>query len=265
MNREAKQQGFTIIELTLAMTFVSVLMVAIAMTITQLANIYNKGTTLRAVDQAGRAISRDIQTTLAEAQPLDIDSDGDEGANLRSQVQVGGDVTKPDGGRLCTGSYSYIWNTGRLLASETDNDQASGEEVNKYETSTERIRLVKVRDTGAIYCSDTSLDIKKEDATELLSSGDRRLAIQSLSITAAAVDAVTQQALYRIQLEIGTNDENSLCQPVGGDTSCLADQQTEINTIDTRCKPPSDDDSRRDFCAVNKFEFTVRAGNRGNS
>ena len=244
MNRaDSKQQGFTIIELTLAMTFVSILMVTIALTITQLANMYNKGTTLRSVDQAGRAISRDIQTTLAEAQPLDVDSDINGGANFRTQVQVGGEAGSPDGGRLCTGSYSYIWNTGRGLASP----------VNTYEASDEKIRLVKVRDTGALYCGDTALKIKKDDAVELLSSGDRELALQSFRITAAAVDAVTQQALYRIVLEIGTNDSDSL------------DQSVTINTIDTTCKPPSDDASQQDFCAVNQFDFTVRAGNRGNN
>ena len=238
-----KQRGFTVIELMLAMTFVSVLMVTIAMTIVQLANIYNKGTTLRAVDQAGRTISRDMQSTLAAAQPLDISSDGTSSANYRRQVQVGGDSNNPDGGRICTGSYSYIWNTGHGLENP----------VNKYNGNDQLIRLVKIRDTGALYCSDEALGINKEDATELLSSGDRELAVQSLRITPEAIDPVTQQALYRIVLEIGTNDTGSL------------DQDSTITTIDTRCKPPSDAASQRDFCAVNQFEFTVRAGNRGNS
>jgi type II secretory pathway pseudopilin PulG len=244
MNRvDNRQQGFTVIELTLAMTFVTVLMVTIALTITQLANIYNKGTTLRAVDQAGRAISRDLQSTLAESQPLDVSSDVLGGANFRQQAEVGGDASSPDGGRLCSGSFSYIWNTGKGLQNP----------VNSYEKSDEKIRLVKVRDTGALYCGDTSLKIKKEDAIELLSSGDRELAIQSLQIRTAASDPVTQQALYRITLEIGTNDKDSL------------NQSTSINSIDTTCKPPNDDASVQDFCAVNQFEFTVRAGNRGNN
>ena len=52
-------------------------------------------------------------------------------------------------------------------------------------------------------------------------------------------------------MEIGTNDQDSI------------QQDTYQNTIDTRCKPPSDEDALQDFCAVNKFDFTVQAGNKG--
>lgn len=234
-------QGFTIIELMLAMTFVSVLMVAIAMTVIQLSNVYNKGTTLKAVDQAGRAVSQDMQFTLAAAGQLDIGENGSGGLNYKPQVQVGGEMSNPDGGRLCTGSYSYVWNTGHGLRSP----------VNSYETGTEQIRMVKVRDIGALYCSDVSRSIKNEDATELLSAGDRELAVQSLKIIPVANDPVAQQALYSVELELGTNDQDSL------------DQKTTVTTIDTSCRPPSDAMSTREFCAVSKFEFTVRAGNRG--
>lgn len=234
-------RGFTVIELMLAMTFVSVLMVAIAMTIIQLSNIYNKGTTLRAVDQAGRTISQDMQFTLAAAGALDVGDGGLGGLNYKRQVQVGGEMSNPDGGRLCTGSYSYVWNTGRGLKNP----------VNIYEAGSEQIRMVKVRDTGALYCSDISRPVREEDATELLSAGDRELAVQSLKIVPVADDPVAQQALYSIELELGTNDQDSL------------EQKTTVTTIDTSCRPPSDAMSARDFCAVSKFEFTVRAGNRG--
>lgn len=236
-----RTQGFTIIELMLSMAFVSILMVAIAMTVIQLSTIYNKGTTLKAVDQAGRTISQDMQFTLASSEPLDIGEDGSGGLNYKRQVQVGGELSNPDGGRLCTGTYSYIWNTGHGLDSP----------INVYETGTEQIRMVKVRDVGALYCSDVARPIKVEDATELLSAGDRELAIQSLKIIPVATDPVVQQALYSVELELGTNDQGSL------------DQAATVTTIDTSCKPPSDAASARDFCAVSKFEFTVRAGNRG--
>lgn len=234
-------QGFTIIELMLAMAFVSILMIAVAMTIIQLSMIYNKGTTLRAVDQAGRAVSQDLHVTLAAAQPLDIGPGGSDGLNYRQQVQIGGELGNPDGGRLCTGTYSYIWNTGRGLAHP----------VNVYETGGGQIRMVKVRDTGGLYCADVARAVKPQNATELLSAGDRELALQSFRIVPVATDPVAGQVLYTIELELGTNDQDSLTQ------------STTINTIDTSCRPPSDAGSARDFCAVSKFEFTVRIGNRG--
>lgn len=243
MNRGGNKRliGFTIIELMLAMAFVSVLLIAITMTIIQLSNIYNKGTTLRAVDQAGRAISQDLQFTLSSSQPLDIGVNGADGLNYKQQVQVGGEMSNPDGGRLCTGSYSYVWNTGHGISNP----------VNVYETGTEQIRMVKVRDTGALYCSDVARPVKSEDATELLSAGDRELAVQSFRIAPVAIDAVAGQVLYSVELELGTNDQESLTR------------SATITTIDTSCRPPSDAASARDFCAVSKFEFTVRTGNRG--
>lgn len=240
MNREASR-GFTIVELLLAMSFVAALLLAVAMMVIQMAAIYNKGITLKAVNQAGQSVTQDMQYTLSSAQPLDIGENGTGGLNFRLQVQVGGQLNNPDGGRLCTGDYSYIWNTGRALANP----------VNRYEQSDEQIRFVKVRDVGALYCSDVSRTISRDNATEMLSAGDRELAVQSFKIKVAAMDGATQQALYSITLEIGTNDQASLAQVA------------TINTIDTSCRPPSDSQSQRDFCAVNQFEFTARAGNRG--
>ena len=57
MNQKANRSaGFTIVELMLAMAFLAVLLVVITMTVIQISNVYNKGLTLRAVDQAGRTL-----------------------------------------------------------------------------------------------------------------------------------------------------------------------------------------------------------------
>lgn len=54
---QVKSRGFTIIELMLSMTFLAMLMLVIALTTIQISNIYNKGVTLREVNQAGRSVS----------------------------------------------------------------------------------------------------------------------------------------------------------------------------------------------------------------
>ena len=64
MNRAAKQTGFTLIELMLAMTFISVLLLAIAMTIIQIGTIYNRGVTLKEVSQAARSISDELNRSI---------------------------------------------------------------------------------------------------------------------------------------------------------------------------------------------------------
>lgn len=239
MNRVTKrQQGFTLIELLLAMSFVSLLLMAITVTVIQVTNIYTKGVTMKTVDQVGQSVSQDIRRSIEASRPLDLGVTAAGGVNYRPSVAVGGDVTKPDGGRLCTGAYSYIWNNGKSLASP----------VNKYTSGDTAIRLVKVPDNGALYCSDPSRPVDQSLATEMLSTGDRELAVQSFTITMAASNPTLQQALYQVRLEIGTNDRDALEQ---------------LTTLDTTCKPPAEAEGLRDYCAVNRFEFTARAGNTG--
>lgn len=243
MNRgvRATTTGFTIVELMLAMTFVSLLLMAIATTVIQMGKIYNRGTTLKAVDQTGRAISEDLQRTLGASRPLDIGTAEAAGSQYVVQVHPGGDPARPDGGRLCTGTYTYVWNMGYALARP----------INTYAVGADQIRLVKVRDVGGAYCGDVTQPIVQDDAAELLAAGDRELALQSFTIAEVATDPLLDQALYRIVMEVGTNDQDALMRTVA------------LTTIDTACKPPSEEQSREEFCAVNKFEFTARAGNKG--
>ncbi len=239
--RAAMQKGFTLIELLLAMSFVSLLLMAITMTVIQIGNIYTKGLTLRAVDQVGQAVSQDIRRSIESARPLDVGTTPAGGLNYKPSLAVGGDINDLDGGRFCTGSYSYVWNNGKSLANP----------VNKYDNSSDVIRLVKVPDNGALYCSDPSRPVDHATAVEMLSAGDRELAIQSFMIQSVARNPDLQQALYQISLEVGTNDQEVLSRSRG------------IASIDTSCRPPSEEANLKDYCAVNKFEFTARAGNTG--
>lgn len=91
-------KGFTLIELMLAMTFVAALLIAIALTVIQISNIYNKGLTMKEVNQVGRSISDDLVRSISQSQSFAVPSDSY--------------VTKDWGGRLCTGKFSYmeLWN-----------------------------------------------------------------------------------------------------------------------------------------------------------
>ncbi len=234
------EQGFTLIELMLAMVFVSILLLFIAMTVIQISNVYNKGLTLKDVNQAGLAVSNDIRQTLGKSQPFDLST------ALCLQSKNGGCTTNQDdvvGGRLCTGTYSYIWNDGKELSSP----------VNLYNSGSDQILFVRARDSGGQYCSDSTKKIDESSSTELLTNSDGNLAVQSFTITQLASDPMIGQSLYHIVMEIGTNNQSTL------------DQTQSINTIDTNCKPPSDAASLINYCAVNQFDFTAEAGSEGGS
>lgn len=242
MNRRnnKSESGFTIIELLMAMAFISVLLVVITLTIIQIGNIYNKGLTMRAVNQSGTAISADIRQTLSGSQPFDV------ATSFFLQSPNGGATTNVGdavGGRLCTGTYSYIWNFGK-----------SSVPINVYQNGDAKIGFVRVRDNGAQYCANLGNKIDNSDRSdprEFLASDGTALAIQSFAITKLANDAAISQALYRIVFEVGTNDSDAL------------QREQHIDTIDTSCKPPSTDASLQNYCAVNQFDFTAQAGNRG--
>jgi len=245
MNHVGNSKGFTLIELMLAMAFISVLLLAIAMTIIQVGTMYNKGMTLKEVNQSARSISDELRRGISASEAFTLSSKY---------------VTNPAGGRLCLGQNSYIWNYGKAIT------QASAD-LTKYATATLNttlgsIRFLKVPDSAGIYCAKNPVtgkflyaDIRTQDAgpainntTELLKAGDRTLSIHQFSIASGtnAVDTVTGQQLYNISFTIGTGVVSAL----------TADQSA--------CLPPGDPNSDFAYCTIQQFSLVVRAGDRVN-
>lgn len=223
-------KGFTIIELMLAMTFIAALLVAIALTTIQISHIYNKGLTLKEVNQVSRSVSDELQRSIGASAPFNVDP-------LSTTTRY--ITTYPGGGRLCVGRYSYAWNYGKALVGGPDAPQI----YNMYDDGTP-VHFAKVNDPSASLCTAPSTSIKKSDSTEMLATGDHDLVMHTFTITNAATDDVTGQALYAISMTIGTND------------------QSQLTTDDTSCKPPSQGQGNEDYCSVNQFDIVVRAGNK---
>ena len=229
MNQQSNT-GFTIVELMLAMTFISLLLMGIALTTIQISNIYNKGITLREVNQVGRSISEDVNKTISQTNPFNIDG----GPNTDY-------ISSDAGGRLCAGNYTYVWNLAETLRS-TSPGTVTG--YNKYiSPNTEQIRLVKVNDPGGSLCRNPESDIDSSKSVELLNSSDRNLAIHKFAVVKSTEDTLTNQALYAMNIIIGTNDDS------------------QLDTSNNVCKPPSDGAGNEDYCSVNEFNIVVRAGN----
>ena len=219
----------------LSMTFISVLLVAIAMTTIQISNIYNKGITLRQVNQAGRSVSSELQQSIASSVPFDVTPKSDNApATLASRY-----VKRDGGGRLCLGSYTYAWNYGKALAGGAGAPAV----YNKYDNN-QPVRFAKIEDAGGALCSDVNKVIPKAKAAELLSSGDRDLVLHSFSITQTANDPGIHQALYGITMVIGTNDRE------------------QLTTDNASCKPPATGVGDEDYCSVNQWDIIARAGNK---
>lgn len=237
--RHSNRSGFTLIELMLSMAFVSVLLLAIAMTIIQAGNIYSKGMALKDINQSARLISTDIRRTVAAAGNISLGSDN-------YIVRLSGGV--PVSGRLCLGNYTYLWNT-------VDATPSMQEAVRIDEGGRQKlIGAIKVPDTTSIYCArntDASLvisnTIRSEDVnrvTQLLVQGDHSLSLASFSAAASssAYDSATGQRLFMITYAISTGEASAIAP--GRET----------------CRPPGENGADPIYCNIQKFNLVVRSG-----
>ena len=239
--RQQRRRGFTLVELLLAMTFISALLLAIALTIVQIANIYNRGVVLKEVNQTSRAIGDELDSALRGSSTFSLDTTANRYVN------------NTWGGRMCLGQYSYIWNYGSALASVNANrNQYSGPNTagNSVKDSNGTIRyeisFVKVPDGGGTYCvKDVNGKyplVDPTNAVELLRTGDHSLVLHSFSVVSNSTskDALSAQQLYKITYTLGTNNLAAIKSDLSG------------------CRPPSDPASDLNYCAVEQFTLVLR-------
>lgn len=223
MIQRVNRSGFTIVELMLAMAFVGILILSIAMVTIQIGNSYNRGLTLREVSQAGRTVSDDINRSVGASAPIDRALDYN---------------TTASGGRLCLGLHTYVWNYGSAL-------KASGVAgLYKYQDGTP-IRLARVSDPGKSLCASPSslIDRSVRESVDLLGDGDRNLVVHEFNLLpGSTINPATGQGLHAFKFLIGTNS--------GGEA-----------IASSNCLPPDNALSQLDYCAMNSFEIVVRSSN----
>lgn len=245
--QQKESQGFTLIELMLSMTFVSVLLVAIAMCSIYIGNVYQRGITLKELNQSARTIIADVQSTINTSSPFEH-TPGSSGY-IRSNVD---DITRSY--RICTGKNSYLINTPAGLAVTA---ASSGDGVVRYSTADGRRsgnlpRFVRVSDTSGKYCRAVSgvypTISTSENPVELLEGTDRKLAVHRITHLSGVKPTVggatsSKQVLYTMRFILGTTEQGT------------------INTSGYTCRPPSADENNFTYCAINEFTITARAGN----
>lgn len=219
---QQRKHGFTLVELMLSMSFISLLLLGIAMLTIQIGTVYNKGITLREVNQAGQLISSDMQRALNITAPTAVSF-----------------ANGAEGGRLCVGTTIYAWNFGDYIG------QAGAFNTRENGVDTD-IRLVKFSaPVSEEFCNRDPTNGNQyprvpNSATELIEEGDRDVALHTFSMSTNPIDGA--QTMYTIAFVLGTTETGTI------DASGF-------------CQPPTSsvDDS---YCAVNQFNFVARAGNK---
>lgn len=183
-----KKNGFTVIELMLAMGFLAFMLVFVLSATVQLFRIYNKGSVIKQINQSGR-------TSLEEM-----------GRSFRTQNVA--TLTVPAGAlRACSSDVAYVWNTVDLATPK-----------NKYTNPTlPPLRLVRITDNAAVKSACTPAGpgypaINPDTATELL--GDQ-IGVQSLKL-----EKSDDGRLLRIALSLATTGQNRPTFNEGGVMKC---------------------------------------------
>lgn len=142
LGRKRARKAFTLIELSFAILFISILLITLTLITNEIIQIYRKGYSIKSINQAGRSVIDDLQDSIIQSTPSSLSSfcatkypnesdqdrsDCDANHGLYSvyqqyyadvKVLSGGSSADykpvPTGGIFCSGKYTYIWNTGYI-------------------------------------------------------------------------------------------------------------------------------------------------------
>lgn len=157
-------QGFTLIELMLAMGGVAFLLLFVVFAIVHMTNLYSKGSAIRQINQIGRQMSDEISRELRY------------GAKPK--------VLK-DNNRICAGNKSYIWNKKGTTTSTPNANKTAANVV---------IGFVRIDD--ASYC-DPPLKAVPATAKELLGN------VATL-VDMTVDEPATMSGVYEFKMILGT-------------------------------------------------------------
>lgn len=304
MHHHRTKTGFTLIELSLAVTFIALLSLSIAIIATSLIATYQRGLILKQVNTTGTEIITELRSAIQKSPAGDLRSLCDATYSASSALDDCRadfaqsfisltrkmDVTVKRAGRtetfagvpaygaFCSGSYTYIWNSGYYFNDdyETPTTIPSAkftyrDEANQEQTI-EDFRLLKVFDPLRSVCIEATkkanllkpytqnanisnltneftvgkyTDTLYEQPVDLLRSSDSRhnLTLYSLNIARPALDTLFRNIFYTGDFILATVQGGIDITTTGN--YCATPEQYEIENFD--------------YCAINKFNFAAQA------
>lgn len=267
------KKGFTLIELSLSIAFISILLIGIASIVIHMTSIYQKGLTLRAINEVGQQIMEDMTRAvngasyIVDVSKADENGDGyiDDKESKEAIKTYFFEATKSDMGNevqrygaLCISNYTYVWNTAEVL----NNERKDGVWING-----ERFRLARFPDPehkqcnaeveGTIAAGGGADKVEIEVMTttnpvDLIAENEVDLALYSFKVIPATQSVRTRQAFISASFILATL-RGGVNIMANGDF-CQGDA----------AKGGEYDDYDFDYCAVNKFNFSMRTGGNAN-
>lgn len=225
------ERGFTLMELSLAITFLAFIVVFIVAIIMTMVGIYNKSIALSQMNNAGQQVMTDL-----------------------NGARFGGDVAQSisgaNGGRLCVNGVTYLWNQ------STDHKSFPSSPYNHGLTIGNPQSLIRVLDPTAELCSnpteqlDSLLSSTKIDRSTISVILGQTVIIQSFTVN------LSNAALPQISMTISTADKNAPAFWNGSQWTNLTggiqatDSAPPNHLINLRC-------GTNQYCSFAKYDLTV--------
>ena len=287
-NKMRQLEGFTLVELSLSLIFIATLSLIIALLINNTVSSYRRGLILKQINTVGMDIVDDMRAAVQNSSTKSVTSDCNivfsdttDISNCESsgavnfvtvkknapkvELDSGTTITNvPMIGAFCSGTYSYIWNSGYFFTTKingypiiTGAEQARFIYGSGTGTTISGFRLLKIRDDDRAVCISASLnglsnntfdirsygEIVSEEPIDLLRSNDIGLALYDLTTVAPADSSALNSLFYTVSFVLGTAQ--------GG---------INVAASGNFCAAPNDYQNQNfDYCAINKFNFAARA------
>jgi type II secretory pathway pseudopilin PulG len=201
-----RQAGFTIIELTLAMAFLSMIFLLVALVTMQLLATYNRGLAIKQINEVGSAIMSDINQVS--------------NSGLTTQFSAGPNF-------ICVGDTGYYWNKMQVLNSGgphyyfSDDHQAVG-----------IIKTNNTTDPSGLNCDgvplSSNMPVDRSKVTSLVGDSVRVIDLTTRNDSA-------NNHLHQITLTIGTYSPDGSNQPIfqDGHWQCPPTSIGQFCAVDT--------------------------------
>lgn len=232
-----KQKGFTLVETTIAIAFLSILLIAILMLTITAGKLYIKGDTNKAINQSGRDFSdvvrRDFLSTGVDM--------------ISPQITVSGGNATTYSGRICLGTVSYLWNSASLLNTTTAFANTTKVTMGSSKVPVKFARVVNPQQS---YCDKGPtgkypMNIPStEQVTDLFGGTSRDYALYAMSISSVATSG--DKGMYQVVYTLGTNEKGTT--------------QNDASGSYIQCKPNNSLTADFNYCAVADFDMIVRVG-----
>ena len=181
MREPGTKKGFTLVELSLSIVFIAILAITVALIINDAISTYRRGLTLNQINTVGMDLVDDMRSALQGSPAEEIvemcdnlykgndtqenacKNDGgrkfvsvQKFASNSNKIKVRGmdTVDVPLYGALCTGAYSYVWNSGYLYTEDNSGVARArlSYRYNGVNSTVGNFRLIKVRDKNRSVC-----------------------------------------------------------------------------------------------------------------